>query len=202
MAASKVPELVTLDEREDLWDRCFTVAPLVIVGTREASGELDFAPKHLAMPISWDRYFGFVCSPKHATYRNALRNGEFTVTYLKADQVLLASLAAAPRCSDDSKPSLQALPSFPASEVDAAFVEEGYLFLECRLLRTLDDLGPNSLILGQVVRAHARKEYLRRVEEDDHEMIFCHPLPVYLHPGRYAEISRSFSFPFPDGFSR
>lgn len=35
-----------------LWSRVFSVAPLVVVGTREAEGSYDLAPKHLALPWS------------------------------------------------------------------------------------------------------------------------------------------------------
>ena len=58
---------------------------------------------------------------------------------------MLASLAASPREGDGSKPCLDALPTFPASEVDGVFIEEGYLFLECVLDRIVDDFGENSL---------------------------------------------------------
>ena len=33
------------------WDRFFTVAPLVLVGTLEPDGSADIAPKHQATPI-------------------------------------------------------------------------------------------------------------------------------------------------------
>ena len=202
MPRTPAPDLITLTGEEDLWSRCFVVAPLTLIGSREPAGKMDFAPKHMAMPLGWERYFGFVCTPRHSTYRNIERRRQFTVTYLQADQVLLASLAAAPRCGDDSKPSLGALPRFPASRVDGCFVEAGYFFLECELDRIIDGFGVNSLIVGRVVRAHVRSEVLRGAERDDQDLIFRAPLPAYLHPGRYGQISESFSFPFPDGYRR
>jgi hypothetical protein len=123
--------LVTFREDHPVWERVFTVNPLVVVGTREESGAYDLAPKHLAMPMGWENYFGFVCTPRHNTYYNARREGVFTVSYPRPTQVLLASLAAAPRDTDGSKLAADALPTFPASEVDGVFVEDAYLFLEC-----------------------------------------------------------------------
>jgi len=55
----RVP-LVSLDPSRPIWERFFTVAPLVIIGSRDESGAIDLAPKHMATPLSWQNYFGFV----------------------------------------------------------------------------------------------------------------------------------------------
>ena len=107
--------LVTLREDTPLWDRLFSVNPLVLVGTREREGGYDLTPKHMAFRMGWENYFGFVCTPRHATYHNVRREGAFTVSYPRPTQVVLASLAASPREADGTKPVLYALPTFPAS---------------------------------------------------------------------------------------
>ena len=89
--------VVTLDERAELWEQCFLVAPLVLVGSRDADGGYDFAPKHMATPLGWDRYFGFVCTPRHSTYRNVERRRAFTVTFPRPNQIVQTSLAASRR---------------------------------------------------------------------------------------------------------
>ena len=114
-------DLVTLQEDWPVWDRVFTVNPLVLIGTRERSGGYDLAPKHMAFPMGWENCFGFVCTPRHATYHNARREGVFTVSYPKPTQIVLASLSATRREGDGSKPGLYALRTFPASEVDGGF---------------------------------------------------------------------------------
>jgi flavin reductase (DIM6/NTAB) family NADH-FMN oxidoreductase RutF len=116
--------------------------------------------------------------------------------------VLLASLAAAPRCEDLSKPSLLVLPTFPARQVDGVLVKGCYLFLECTLHSILDGFGPNSLIIGDVVAAAAQEDALRAEERDEGDQIFQFPLLAYVSPGRVAEIRQTTSFPFPRGFSR
>jgi flavin reductase (DIM6/NTAB) family NADH-FMN oxidoreductase RutF len=194
--------LATLHDDLPIWERVFTVSPLVVVGTRERDGTYDLAPKHMALPLGWENYFGFVCTPRHGTYHNARREGVFTVTYPRPTQVVLTSLAAAPREDGRRKPSLDALPTFPASEVDGVFLEDGYLFLECALERIVDDFGENSLICGRVLAAHADHDYLRVSERDDQDLIHASPLLAYLSPGRHATIERSYSFPFPAGFMR
>ena len=195
-------DLVTLPQDAPPWDRVFSVNPLVLIGTREKDGGYDLAPKHMAFQLGWEDFFGFVCTPRHGTYHNVRREGVFTVSYPRPTQVVLASLAATPREDGGAKPLLEALPTFPADQVDGVFVEDAYLFLECALDRVVDDFGDNSLICGRVLAAHVHKDYLRVSEMDDGDLIHASPLLAYLNPGRYTPVTESYSFPFPAGFMR
>jgi len=192
--------LFTLRDDLPIWDRVFTVNPLVLVGTREKEGDYDIAPKHMAFPLGWENYFGFVCTPRHRTYHNARREGVFTVTYPRPTQIVLTSLAATPREDDGRKLAISSLATFPAREIDGVFVSDGYLFLECALERVVDDFGDNSLIAGRIVAAHIRPDYLRVSDKDDQDLIHEFPLLAYLSPGRYSSVRESYSFPFPAGF--
>lgn len=193
--------LVSIDPNRSIWERFFTVAPLVLIGSREENGTYDLAPKHMATPLGWQNYFGFVCAARHRTYQNIQREGAFTVTYPRPSQIVLASLAAAPR-DDDVKPALAILPTIPARVIDGVFVSDGYVFLECELDRIIDDFGENSLITGRILAAHVASEALRVSESDDADVLRSVPLLAYLAPGRYAEIRQGHSFPFPVGFAR
>lgn len=194
--------LIDLDTSEPIWESFFTVFPLVIVGTREADGSDDLAPKHLAIPMSWQNHFGFVCTPRHNTYQNIQRDKEFAVTYMRPSQTVLASLAASPRCDDGSKPITQAMPTFAAESVNASFIKDGYLFLECELQQIVDNLGDNSLIIGRIVSARVSEDALRTSDRDDEDLVYTSPLLAYLYPGRFAEIKNSNKLPFPAGFKR
>ncbi|MBT8047751.1 MAG: flavin reductase [Xanthomonadales bacterium] len=194
--------LIELDISQPVWDRFFWVAPLVLVGTREADGSHDLAPKHMATPIGWENYFGFVCTPRHHTYSNIRRDGVFTVTYPRPDQLVLTSLAASPRCEGDDKLALSVLPVFPAKKVDGVLVAGGYMYLECELDRMIDGFGVNSLIIGRVVAARVAEDSLRIHEGDDQALIHNAPLLAYLHPGRFAAIEESLTFPFPAGMKK
>ena len=194
--------LVALDTAAPIWDRFFMVFPLVVVGTREEDGGYDLAPKHMAMPMGWDNHFGFVCTPRHNTYHNALREGVFTVSFPRPSQVVVASLTASPRCEDASKPTLKALPTFKAETVDGIFLEDGYVYLECKLDRIIDGLGTGSLIIGTIVAAHLDEDAARLSDEDDGDLIHQAPLLAYLAPGRFANIKESYAFPFPADFKR
>jgi len=198
----RTPDLIELDTSSSIWESFYTVFPLVVIGTREADGSDDLAPKHMAMPMSWKNHFGFVCTPRHNTYQNIQRDRQFTVTYMRPSQTVLASLAATPRCEDGSKPITDSLPTFEAETVNAVFVEDGYLFLECELQQMVDDLGDNSLILGRILKARVAEDALRSSDQDDEDLVYNAPLLAYLYPGRFSEIHDSTQLPFPAGFKR
>ena len=105
----------------------------------------------------------------------------------------MASLAAAPRCDDNSKPSLKALEIFPASVVDGVLLTNSYLYLECELDRIIDGFGNNSLIAGRVVAAQVSAKALRTNERNDQDVLKDSPLMVFLPPARYSKIEESFS---------
>lgn len=193
---------VNLDLNQEIWDRFFYVAPLILIGTRSENGSYNLAPKHMAMPLGWSKYFGFICTPKHLTYKNIYRERTFTVSFPRPDQIVSISLAASPRCEDNSKPSLAVLPTFPASKIDGVFLKNAYLFLECQLDRIVDGFDENSLIAGKIIAARVQESVLRQEDRDDSDLLLESPLLAYLSPGRYAEIDRSYSFPFHQGFKR
>ena len=188
---------VEIDTATPIWDRFFLVAPLVLIGTRDDDGALDLAPKHMVTPLGWQNYFGFVCTKRHSTCANIERTGEFTVSYPKPSQVLYTSLAASPRSGDGHKPILDYFDTFKASKVDGEFIEEAYLFFECRHHKTIFGFGDNCLINGEIIAASADSNFLRASEHDDQELIHDSPLLAYLTPGRFATIDRSNAFPFP-----
>lgn len=194
--------MTPLDLQHPVWEQVYMVAPLTIVGTREPDGTFDLAPKHLATPLSWGEHYGFVCTPSHATYANARREGCFTVSFPRPDQIVLTSLAAAPRCEDDHKHSLDAIPTVPARRVVGVLVEHAYLHFECELDRIIDGFGSNSLVVGRILAAAAAEDSLRDADRDAQEMIAHSPMLAYLHPGRFAEIQHTRAFPFHVGFKR
>jgi len=195
-------DLVALGVDYPIWDRFFQVSPLVVIGTRESDGSFDLAPKHMAMAMGWENHFGFMCTPRHGTYVNAEREGCFTVSFPRPSQVLVASLAAAPRCEGDAKPSLALLETRPATVVDGVLLHEAHLHLECETDRIIGGFGENSLVTGRIVEALVSEAAIRRSDKDDEEAIFRAPLLAYVSPGRYAEIAQTFAFPFHAGGTR
>lgn len=196
-------EFITLDISRPIWERFFTVAPLVVIGTKEGEG-YDMAPKHLAMPMGFDNYFGFVCTPKHGTYHNILATREFSVSFPCPDQITLASLSSAPRNENISKSDqiVAALPTQKATQIDALLLVDSYLHLECQLFKIIDGFEENSLITGTICAAFVQTEYARWSEADEQEQITRHPLLAYIANGRYASVSETYNFPYPKDFTR
>lgn len=192
------PRPVELDVRVPVWERFFTVAPLVLIGTRESDGSFDLAPKHMVLPLGWQNYFGFVCTPRHATYFNAWREGAFTVSYPRPGQLVATSLAASGRCEDGTKPVNAGLPTVPARRVTGVLVEGAVVQLECELERIVDGFGDNSLVVGRIVAAYADPDALRDADRAPEDVLAAAPILAYVHPGRFAAIGVADSFPFPE----
>ena len=188
---------VQLDKVTPIWERVFTVAPLVIVGTREGDG-YNLAPKHMVVPLGKGNYIGFVCTPEHSTFQNVKKYQAFTLSFVKPQQVVIASLAASPRVNDEGdKPGLLGLPITPAQNVDGVLVKDSYFQLECRLKKFVHGFDAYSLITGHIVAAHIDDKALRVSDADEQEALRQAPLLAYLHPGRFAEIRETYAFPFP-----
>ncbi len=200
--SSKRNSVVSVDTSVPVWDQFFTVAPLVLIGTTDVDGSLDLAPKHMVTPMGWQNFFGFVCTPRHSTCGNIERTGVFTVSYPKPSQVLMTSLAASPRLEKGDKPVIDYFDTFPARKIEGQFIEDGYLFFECRHHKTIDGFGENCLITGEIIAAYAEENFLRHTEGDDQETIHDSPLFAYLSPGRFATIDRSNAFPFPEAMKK
>lgn len=188
-----------LDDSARLFDSVFTVAPLVLVGTRDEGGAMNLAPKHMAMPLGWSDRYCFACTPRHRTHANVERTGVFSVSYVTPEQGVLAGQAAAERDEDRARTELAALPTVSADEIDGGLVEGAHAAIECRLVRIVRE-GDESLIIGAVVAAHADPEALRAADRDDADVIFRRPLLTYVTPGRLARVDRTTAFPFPARF--
>lgn len=189
-------EITDIATSSPIWDRFFSIAPLALVGSKELDGSFDLAPKHMAMPVGWQNHWCFVCSPRHATYRNIKLHGQFTASFPAPDQMVVASMAAGPRGPEGVKPSLEALDTFPARTVDGVLVRYSRLWLECELERIIDGFGENSIVVGTVVAAAAPEDSLRSADKDDADLLHSAPLTVYVSPGRFASVGDTYSFPY------
>ncbi len=190
-----------LDMQYPIWDRFLTIAPLVVIGTREEEG-IDLAPKHMVTALGHANYIAFVCTARHQTYHNVAHRGTFSVSFPKPDQVVLSSLAASPRCDDLShKPIVSQLPVRHFDDHPDPFLDNSYIYLACRHDRTIDGFGDHSLICGQITSAWVDRDYLLDSEGDIQDQLKNFPLLAYLAYSRYASIDSSFAFPFPKDFS-
>lgn len=184
---------------ESPFECTFSPHSLVVVGTKDADGEYNLAPKHMITPIGED-HFGFVCSSEHHTADNIRRLEEFTVSYPRPEQILSISLSAEPRDQTGHKPDLKQLETVQAPNTDAVFIQSSYLFLECTLQEVVTLPEEILFFIGAITDKHAHQDALRSTEQDDADLLHDNPLLAYLHPGRYASIQESNAFPFPQDF--
>jgi flavin reductase (DIM6/NTAB) family NADH-FMN oxidoreductase RutF len=195
--------IVALDTNLPIWPHVFTIAPLVVIGTKEHGG-YDMAPKHMAMPLGRGNFFGFVCTPKHSTWSNVIRTNYFTVSFPRPDQVVLASLSASPRCDEDllDKPIIEFLPTFKAPHLDALLLENSYLQLECELVKVIEGFDEFGIIAGKITGAYVADDSKVYSELDLDQLILNSPLLAYVAYGRFAQVSKTHAFPFPNGFEK
>jgi len=203
MNTLKQDKYVLLEDIISIWDQIFTVAPLVVIGTKERQG-YDLAPKHMAMPLGFGKYFGFVCTPRHNTFSNVLATGGFTVSFPKPDQIITTSLSASQRmeCISKSEGIVKALPILRAPSMDAPILADAYFYLECGLYKIIDGFDDYSIITGTIKAAYAHRDYMKVSEIDEQQQILKNPLLAYIAPGRFAKITETIDFPFPKNFKR
>jgi len=193
---------INIELNNSFWERFYLPFPLVIIGSKEGD-HYDLAPKHMAIPLSWENHYGFVCTPRHSTYQNIKKHGFFTVSYPMPDQITLTSLTASPRSDGDlDKAILDQINTIPASKIEGVFLKDSFLMLECKLYKIYDDFGQNSLITGKIIQAKAHEDYLRESDKNEQIQLFKNPLLSYLHPGRYAIIKETAVFPLPKDFKK
>ena len=204
MAENNNPDMIYIPPEKGLWNRCYTIHSLVIIGTKEEDGGYNMAPKHMAMPLGFGPYFGFMGTPRKTTYQNVEREKVFTVSFPAPEQVILSSLTASRRESDDSKPVIEEIPTTEAAKIEGKFLKGSYLQLECRLKEIIGKFDEWEMIVGEVIAAYANKKALR-TEGDDSDsgaLVSKEPLLAYLHPDRFSIVKDSYSFPFPKDFKR
>lgn len=203
MKKGNFDNFISLNVAETIWNHFYTVAPLVVIGSKE-NDAYDLAPKHMLSPIGFSNYFGFVCTPRHNTYQNIKRDKKFTVSFVKPEQVLLSALAALPRCESNNytKEIVNNLPTIPTVDNDNIFIADAYVLLECRLYKIIDGFDDYSIITGEIDKAFVHKDYKILSEVDPQKHIYEHPLLAYIAQGRFASIKETFSFPYPKDFKR
>lgn len=196
--------MINITDDPNLWNRFFMVHSLLIIGSKEKDGSYNMAPKHMAMPLGFGPYFGFMGTPRKTTFRNIKREEVFTVSFPRPDQLVLSSLAASPREEDDSKPVIDAIPTVEAQLIEGKFLEDSYLQLECTLSEMMGKFGEWEMVVGEIVAAYVHKDALRQEgdDADDNRLINQSPLLAYLHPDRYSTIKKSNNFPLPKDFKR
>ena len=87
MSEQQNADMIELDVYQDVWNRCYTVHSLLIIGSKEEDGQYNFAARHMAMALGFSKHFGFMGTPRKKTYRKIQRGKVFTVSYPTPEQL-------------------------------------------------------------------------------------------------------------------
>ena len=170
-------------------------APVLIVGTFDQSGKPN------AMTVSWG---GICCSKppcvaislRKATYTfgNIVARGAFTVNIPSAEHVQAADYVGIVSGRDEDKFAATGLTPVKSELVDAPFVGEFPLALECKLLHTLE-IGLHTLFVGEILDVQADESILDETGSPDVELIrpFLYAMGNRAYYGIGDRIAKAFS---------
>jgi flavin reductase (DIM6/NTAB) family NADH-FMN oxidoreductase RutF len=132
---------------------------LIWVCTKSRQGRYDLAPLAWACPLDYEPVSRilFVSDPGHASYANLVASGEFAVALPAPSQAGLVEKTGSASGKEVDKYDKFSIGSFKAGTVDVLVPEGVGAFLECRLLRTVEE-GSVSVVFGEVKRAAAHPE--------------------------------------------
>jgi flavin reductase (DIM6/NTAB) family NADH-FMN oxidoreductase RutF len=132
---------------------------MIIVCTRSQEGRYDLAPIAWSCPLDYEPVSRilFVCDTGHATWDNLRASREFAVALPSYEQRELIERSGAVSGRGLDKYESLGLSSFPAAKVDTRIPDGVAAWLECSLIRTIEE-GTSSIVLGEVVAARALPE--------------------------------------------
>ena len=127
------------------------VHPMVLVGTYDASGRPN------AMAAAWSGIVssdppavGVSVRPARYTHENIVRTNAFTLSIPGEDELAETDFFGIASWREKNKFEATGLTPVRSTRVDAPYVEECPLVLECRLIRTVE-LGAHTQFVGEIV---------------------------------------------------
>jgi flavin reductase (DIM6/NTAB) family NADH-FMN oxidoreductase RutF len=132
---------------------------LIWVCTKSAAGRYDLAPIAWNCPLDYEpsSRLLFVSDPKHASFVNLRSSGTFTIALPTPVQLELVEKSGSVSGSDRDKYRDFGIESFPAKSQDVLVPAGVSAWLECRLLRIVEE-GSVAVVMGEVQHAEAVKE--------------------------------------------
>ena len=135
--------------------------PLWVIGTYDKVGKPN------AMTIAW----GGVCSSKPPcvavsirkvtyTHGNIMEHKAFTVNVPSASQIKVADYFGMASGRNEDKFSKTGLTALRSEEVDAPYIQEFPMILECKLFST-SEIGSHTHFIGEIVDVKVEESLLR-----------------------------------------
>ncbi|HLA80983.1 MAG TPA: flavin reductase family protein [Thermoleophilia bacterium] len=171
--------------------------PVLVVGTYDAQGKPN------AMTVAWG---GICCSKPPCvaisvrkatyTYGNLVERGAFTVNIPSEDHLVQADYLGMASGRDVDKFAVTGLTPVRSTLVDAPFVLEFPLVLECTVVR-VEELGLHTLFVGEILDVKAEDSCL----SDEGKLSIEKVRPFIWAPGEnaYCAIGRKLGLGFSAG---
>lgn len=133
---------------------------LVWVCTKSLQGFYDLAPIAWACPLDYEPVSRvlFVSDPAHATCENALSAREFAVALPSVGQRELCLRSGAVSGRERDKFEALDIAAFRAGRIDVLVPEGVAGWIECRLLRSVDE-GSVRIVMGEALAAFAIEDF-------------------------------------------
>jgi flavin reductase (DIM6/NTAB) family NADH-FMN oxidoreductase RutF len=152
------------------------VRPVVVI-TTAFEDKVNAAPFSFNTPISFSPpLYGFACNPKHDTWLNISKAGEFVVNVAGknlGDVMHILETDFPYGVNELEKAGLEELPS---KKVKPPRVKDALAWIECKLHST-HELGDHIWVVGEVVEAEVKDEAWKDVI--DVSEVLCHISGVY-----------------------
>lgn len=170
-------------------------SPAWVVGTYGDNGEPDISTAGWAGICSGNPASLMVAFQKiRYTYANILRRRAFTVNIMAADQVVAVDYVGIAGGRDTDKFADTGWTPIKSELVDAPYVREAPLVIECSLLHSLD-IGMHTLFVGKIEDTKAEEVVLGENGLPDikkvNPLVFSFPEREYYAIGEY--LGRAFS---------
>lgn len=129
------------------------------VCTRSARGLYDLAPIAWVCPLDYEPVTKllFVSDPAHATCENAVSSAEFAVALPRPGQREACLRTGSVSGAERDKFEALGIDSFAAEKIDVRLPHGIAGWIECRLIRTVDE-GSVRIVMGEAVAARAIAE--------------------------------------------
>ena len=164
-------------------------APVLVVGTYDSAGKPN------AMVVAWG---GICCSKPQcvavslrkatSSHRNILERKAFTISIPSETFVKQVDLLGIVSGREEDKFAATGLTPVRGQRVDAPYVEEFPLVLECKLVHTLE-LGRHTQFVGEILDVKADDAVMGPAEDPDVEklkpIVFVPGSRVYHAVGRF-----------------
>lgn len=139
------------------------VRPTVVITTISENGVPNAAPFSWTSPISTKPpLFGFSCNPKHDTWRNIRKNGEFVVNLVGEDFGPLMHILERDFPYEVSEIEKAHLTEMKPVKVKPPRIKEAFGWFECKMEEHFQ-IADHIWVVGKVLAIEVKDDYMEEV---------------------------------------